>query len=85
MYIARMKKIIILFLFSILFQSCFSYRTVDFDDIVKCTLMLANIDDWKIASDTYKKFFNKLPTRSAFATSGLALGAKLKIECIAEL
>ena len=34
MYIARMKKIIILFLFSILFQSCFSYRTVDFDDIV---------------------------------------------------
>ena len=34
MYIARMKKIIILFLFSILFQSCFSYRTVDFEDIV---------------------------------------------------
>jgi len=34
MYLAHMKKIIILFLFSILFQSCFSYRTVDFDDIV---------------------------------------------------
>ena len=28
-----MKKIIILFLFSILFQSCFSYRTVDYNNI----------------------------------------------------
>ena len=33
----------------------------------------------------YKKFFNpeKLPARSAFAGSGLALGAKLEIECMA--
>lgn len=60
-------------------------NNLDFDDIVKCTLMLENIDDWKSASDIYKKFFNKLPTRSAFATSGLALKAKLEIECIAEL
>ena len=28
-----MKKFIFLFLFSILFQSCFSYKTVDFNDI----------------------------------------------------
>jgi len=56
-----------------------------YDDIVKCTLMLANIDDWKKVSDTYKTFFNKLPARSAFATTGLALNAKLEIECVAEL
>ena len=28
-----MKKFIFLFLFSILFQSCFSYKTVDFNNI----------------------------------------------------
>ena len=28
-----MKKLIFLFLFSILFQSCFSYRTVDYNNI----------------------------------------------------
>tara|TARA_B100000767_G_scaffold275331_1_gene311768 strand:- start:3015 stop:3338 length:324 start_codon:yes stop_codon:yes gene_type:complete len=28
-----MKKLIILLLFTILFQSCFSYKTVNFDDI----------------------------------------------------
>ena len=34
----------------------------------------------------YKRYFdNLLPTRSAFAGSGLALGAKVEIECIAEL
>ena len=55
------------------------------DDIFKCTCMLADIEDWPLMSLEYKKFFNpdKLPARSAFAGSGLALGAKLEIECMA--
>ena len=55
------------------------------DDIFKCTCMLADINDWPLMSQEYKKFFNpdKLPARSAFAGSGLALGAKLEIECMA--
>ena len=55
------------------------------DDIFKCTCMLADIEDWPQMSQEYKKFFNpeKLPARSAFAGSGLALGAKLEIECMA--
>ena len=55
------------------------------DDIFKCTCMLADIEDWPLMSQEYKKFFNpdKLPARSAFAGSGLALGAKLEIECMA--
>ena len=55
------------------------------DDIFKCTCMLADIKDWPLMSLEYKKFFNpdKLPARSAFAGSGLALGAKLEIECMA--
>ena len=55
------------------------------EDIFKCTCMLADIKDWPLMSQEYKKFFNpdKLPARSAFAGSGLALGAKLEIECMA--
>ena len=53
-------------------------------DLTKCTLMLADINDWSKASDIYKSYFTGvLPARSAFAASGLALNAKVEIECIA--
>jgi len=57
------------------------------DDIFKCTCMLADIKDWPLMSQEYKKFFNtdKLPARSAFAGSGLALNAKVEIECLAKV
>ena len=45
--------------------------------------MLSDIGDWGIMSEEYKKFFDKekKPSRSAFAGTGLALGAKIEIEC----
>lgn len=58
---------------------------LNYEDIAKCTLMLANISDWPIANKVYTPYFIQLPARSAFATSGLALGAKVEIECVAEL
>lgn len=54
-------------------------------DITKCTLMLADIKDWNKANEAYLPFFEKPPARSAFATAGLALDAKVEIECVAEL
>ena len=58
---------------------------LDYADISKCTLMLADIAEWGAASEVYKSFFHPpLPARSAFAASGLALGAKVEIECVAE-
>ena len=55
-------------------------------DVAKCTLMLADIKDWAKASEIYKGYFTaSLPARSAFAASGLALNAKVEIECIASL
>jgi len=53
------------------------------DKVFKCTCMLSNISEWAEMSDEYKKYFNKdkRPSRSAFAGSGLALGAKVEIEC----
>ena len=57
---------------------------LNFNHLTKCTLMLADINDWASVSEVYKTYFPKeLPTRSAFATNGLALGAKLEVECLA--
>ncbi len=53
------------------------------DRVVKCTVMLADIKEWPAFNAVYKTYFsrNRLPARSAFATSGLALGARVEIEC----
>jgi len=56
------------------------------DNIIKCTCMLADISEWSRMSSEYVKFFpNHKPARSAFATTGHALGARVEIECIAHV
>jgi 2-iminobutanoate/2-iminopropanoate deaminase len=52
---------------------------------VKCTVMLESMADWPAFNEVYKTFFEKgrYPARSAFGSSGLALGAKVEVECIA--
>ena len=53
-------------------------------NIVKCTVMLADMTDWPAFNDVYKTFFvSPYPARSAFGANGLALGAKVEVECIA--
>lgn len=55
------------------------------DNLVKCTAMLADIAEWGAFNDVYKTYFKPghFPVRSAFGASGLALGARVEIECIA--
>jgi reactive intermediate/imine deaminase len=54
------------------------------DDVVKCTVFLADIDDYRAMNEVYARFFPKdPPARSTLAASGLALGARAEIECIA--
>ena len=57
------------------------------DNVVKCTVMLADIKEWADMNAVYNTFFKKerLPARSAFGTSGLVLNARLEIECMATL
>lgn len=53
-------------------------------DVVKCTVMLADIKEWPAFNEVYRGFFDgDYPARSAFAGSGLALGARAEVECIA--
>ena len=57
------------------------------DRVVKCTVMLADIKEWSAMNQVYVTYFpkNRLPARSAFGTSGLALGARVEIGCIATI
>lgn len=54
------------------------------DQVVKVTVMLEDFSEWGAFNEVYKEYFtNNLPARSAFGTDGLALGARLEIDCIA--
>jgi enamine deaminase RidA (YjgF/YER057c/UK114 family) len=54
------------------------------DDLLKCTVFLADIDDYAAVNAVYLEYMpSPPPARSALAGSGLALGALVEIECIA--
>ena len=52
--------------------------------VVKCTVMLEDIGEWGQFNAIYQDFFAPpYPARSAFGADGLALGARVEVECIA--
>ena len=57
------------------------------EQVVKCKVMLADIQDWQAMNEVYITYFSpeKLPARSAMGASGLALNARVEIECLAAL
>ena len=54
-----------------------------YQDVFHCTAMLADMKDWPAMNKVYVTYFpeGKRPARSAFGTSGLALGALIELEC----
>jgi len=56
-----------------------------FRDVFKCTVMLADMAQWADFNKVYLTYFeaDRLPARSAFGASGLALGARVEVECMA--
>jgi reactive intermediate/imine deaminase len=55
------------------------------DRVVKCTVFLADMAEWGAMNEVYKTFFKNPPARSAMGVSGLALDARVEIECIAAM
>jgi reactive intermediate/imine deaminase len=54
------------------------------EHVVKCTAFLSDMKEWDAMNEVYATFFpNHKPARSAFGATGLALNAKVEIECIA--
>ena len=58
-------------------------RGLGYDSLVKCTVMLADMKEWPAFNTIYATYFKpgRFPARSAFGANGLALGAKVELEC----
>jgi reactive intermediate/imine deaminase len=53
------------------------------DRVVKCTVFLADMREWQDFNEIYVTYFRvRKPARSAMGATGLALGARVEIECI---
>lgn len=53
--------------------------------VFKCTVFMADMREWDAMNEVYTTFFpNHKPARSALGASGLALNAKVEIECLAK-
>jgi 2-iminobutanoate/2-iminopropanoate deaminase len=56
----------------------------DFSNVVKCTCLLSDINNFKAMNEVYGQFFTKNPpARAAFAVKDLPLGVLIEIEAIA--
>lgn len=65
-------------------QATLAGEGLGWDRVVKCTVFLADIAEWPVFNEVYKTYFDgNYPARSALGASGLALGARVEIECIA--
>ncbi|MCK5821850.1 MAG: RidA family protein [Bacteroidales bacterium] len=55
-----------------------------FKDVVKCTCLLDDMDNFKAMNDVYSQFFtSEQPARAAFGVVKLPLGVMIEIEAIA--
>lgn len=55
------------------------------DNLIKCTVFLADMAEWPVFNEIYRRYLaeGKFPARSALGVNGMALGARVEVECIA--
>lgn len=64
---------------AILKEAGYSYK-----DVVKCTCLLSDMDNFKPFNEVYGKYFtNEPPARAAFSVVKLPLGVMIEVEAIA--
>ncbi|MEE8118465.1 MAG: Rid family hydrolase [Gammaproteobacteria bacterium] len=65
-------------------KATLAHYKLGMDNLVKCTVYLADISEWGRFNEIYAPYFDKnMPARAALAVNGLALGARVEVECIA--
>lgn len=65
-------------------EAALERRGLGMENVVKCTVFLADIGDWPAFNEIYKQHFRPpYPARSALGANGLALNARTEVECIA--
>lgn len=57
---------------------------LSFDNVVKTTVLLADIKDFAAMNGVYATFFpNEKPARMCYEVAALPMGAKVEIDCVA--
>jgi reactive intermediate/imine deaminase len=65
-------------------RTVLEYSGSSIEDVFKCSVYLADIAEFQDMNAVYREFFpENPPARSTVAGSGLALGARVEIECMA--
>jgi 2-iminobutanoate/2-iminopropanoate deaminase len=65
-------------------KAILSKTSLGLDRVVKCSVMMADMSEWPRMNEIYASYFPKQkPARSAWGANGLALGARVEIECLA--
>jgi 2-iminobutanoate/2-iminopropanoate deaminase len=67
-------------------KALLAYAGSSLDRVAKCTVFLSDIRDFAAMNGVYATYFPQdPPARSTVAGSGLALGARVEIECVASV
>jgi 2-iminobutanoate/2-iminopropanoate deaminase len=64
-------------------EAVLKHHKLSLDNVVKCTVILKEIDDFSVFNSVYKTYFTNKPARTTFAASGLAGGASIEIDVVA--
>lgn len=64
-------------------ESVLKHHNLTLEHVVKCTVILKDINDFSAFNEVYVQYFKHKPARTTFAASGLAANAKIEIEVIA--
>ncbi|MFK7833836.1 MAG: RidA family protein [Winogradskyella sp.] len=64
-------------------KAVLEYHDLSLDHVVKCTVILKDIDDLKDFNWVYTTYFPNKPARTTFEASDLAGGASIEIDVIA--
>jgi len=64
-------------------KAVLEHHNLSLSNVVKCTVILKDINDFKAFNSIYTQYFTKKPARTTFAASDLAGGARIEIDVIA--
>jgi len=64
-------------------KAVLEHHDLQLSNVVKCTVILADISEFSSFNEVYMEYFPLKPARTTFAASGLAGSAKIEIDVIA--
>lgn len=64
-------------------EAVLKHHNSDLSKVVKCTVILKNIEDFKSFNEVYTNYFTNKPARTTFAADDLAAKALIEIDVIA--